>query len=333
MPPRYAYWTILVDGAPTAFRAREREELLATLHQLQRKNANAEMQWFARGRLWPSREAEHEDFQRRKRRADAPFAKSPEGGGERRNADWRPGGAHKDPRDRFKKRNRPERAWSEEKRENRGAPPPDRPWQGGRTDAPKARSPKPEWRDKKPSDRKPVGRKPFGKKPFEQRPRGDRPWQNKASGDRTRKDRPWAPGREGRRDKPWQEGKTGGPPRGDKPWRDRKPDGPPRGDRPWGGKPQGAPRGDRPWGGKPQARGWKPQGDDRKPEWRRDRPKNEQRWDRKERPGKDHPVGAPRDKRTWSVKPPASFEKPGAPPTPPTRRDARKRRENEPPDE
>src|SRR6185503_384984 len=112
MPPRYAYWTILVDGAPTAFRAREREELLPTLHQLQRKNPNVALQWFARGRLWESREAEHEDFQRRKRSAEAPHGKPP-AGGERRNADWRPGGAHKDPRDRFKKRNRPERAWTD----------------------------------------------------------------------------------------------------------------------------------------------------------------------------------------------------------------------------
>ena len=27
MPPRYAYWTILVDGGPTAFRAAEPDEL------------------------------------------------------------------------------------------------------------------------------------------------------------------------------------------------------------------------------------------------------------------------------------------------------------------
>src|SRR4029450_8269376 len=132
MPPRHAYWTILIDGTPTAFRARERDELLPTLHQLQRKNANAEMRWFARGKLWPSREAEHEDFQRRKRHADAPFAKAP-AGGERRNADWGPGGTHKDPRDRFKKKNRPERAWSEgegEDRRSRPSPPRDRAWQG-----------------------------------------------------------------------------------------------------------------------------------------------------------------------------------------------------------
>ena len=30
MPPRYAYWTIIAGGLPTAFRAAEREELLPT---------------------------------------------------------------------------------------------------------------------------------------------------------------------------------------------------------------------------------------------------------------------------------------------------------------
>ena len=31
MPPRYAYWTILIDNKTTAFRARDREELVPTL--------------------------------------------------------------------------------------------------------------------------------------------------------------------------------------------------------------------------------------------------------------------------------------------------------------
>src|SRR5437868_3704124 len=71
MPPRFAYWTILIDNQPTSFRAREREELLPTLNQLLRKNATAVMKWFARGRLWETQEAEREDFQKRKR-AGAP---------------------------------------------------------------------------------------------------------------------------------------------------------------------------------------------------------------------------------------------------------------------
>ena len=52
MPPRYAYWTILIDDKATAFRAREREELQPTFAQLQRKNANVTMRWFARGKLF-----------------------------------------------------------------------------------------------------------------------------------------------------------------------------------------------------------------------------------------------------------------------------------------
>ena len=57
MPPRYAYWTILIDDKPTAFRAREQEELLPTLHQLRRTNKDVVLKWFARGRLWETPEA------------------------------------------------------------------------------------------------------------------------------------------------------------------------------------------------------------------------------------------------------------------------------------
>lgn len=71
MPPRFVYWTILIDNAPTAFRAREAEELLPTLHQLKRTNENVVMKWFARGRLWESREEEQADRMRRERKADA----------------------------------------------------------------------------------------------------------------------------------------------------------------------------------------------------------------------------------------------------------------------
>ena len=91
MPPRYAYWTILIDGAPTAFRAREKDELLPTLQQLRRTNKDVVLKWFARGRLWETPEAA-----RAADRMPAPRL-------EKRGPDWRPGGAHKDPRDRFKK--------------------------------------------------------------------------------------------------------------------------------------------------------------------------------------------------------------------------------------
>ena len=56
MPPRFAYWTILAGGLPTAFRAAEREELLPTFKRLREKHPDAEMKWFARGKLWDSPE-------------------------------------------------------------------------------------------------------------------------------------------------------------------------------------------------------------------------------------------------------------------------------------
>ena len=91
VPPRYAYWTILIDNRPTAFRARERDELLPTLNQLKRKNADVAMKWYAGGRLWDSPEAAQAA-----RRAPRP-AREPRG------REWRPGGEHRDPRDRFKR--------------------------------------------------------------------------------------------------------------------------------------------------------------------------------------------------------------------------------------
>ena len=91
MPPRYAFWTILIDHKPTAFRAREQSELMPTLVQLRRTNPDVILKWFARGRLWDSPEQEQAA-----KRTPTPL--------ERRTRDWRPGGAHKDPRARFQKK-------------------------------------------------------------------------------------------------------------------------------------------------------------------------------------------------------------------------------------
>jgi hypothetical protein len=89
MPPRYAYWTILIDRKPTAFRARTQADLLPTFHQLRRTNPDIVLKWFARGRLWDSPE------QARWAQMHPPARR------ERRTSEWRPGGAHKDPRARF----------------------------------------------------------------------------------------------------------------------------------------------------------------------------------------------------------------------------------------
>jgi hypothetical protein len=155
VPPRFAYWTILIDNAPTAFRSREADELLPTVAQLKRKNANVVLKWFARGRLWESQQEERDDFQRRKlrpreNRRDVPRGDQPE----RRTKDWRPGGDHKDPRARFSKEKR--RAESRERRSDEREKP------GGGDP------------DRKRQD------KPWGGKP-----RSDRPWQGKPkTGDR-----------------------------------------------------------------------------------------------------------------------------------------------------
>ncbi|HKH73553.1 MAG TPA: hypothetical protein VKA59_19475, partial [Vicinamibacterales bacterium] len=87
MPPRYSYWTILAGGLPTAFRAAERGDLLPTFNRIREKHPDAEMKWFARGRLWQSPEEAQADLQRARIRRDR---------------GWRPGGDHRDPREAFK---------------------------------------------------------------------------------------------------------------------------------------------------------------------------------------------------------------------------------------
>ena len=87
MPPRFAYWTIVAGGLPTAFRAADRDDLLPTFRRLQDKHPDAEMKWFARGKLWASPEA-----------AQAARARTTP----RRDRSWRPGGDHKDRRESFK---------------------------------------------------------------------------------------------------------------------------------------------------------------------------------------------------------------------------------------
>jgi hypothetical protein len=97
VPPRFAFWTILIDQRPTAFRATIQDDLLPTLHQLRRTNKDVVLRWFARGKLWESPDAE-----RAARRQPKTL--------EKRGPDWRPGGVHKDPRARFEKPARRERA-------------------------------------------------------------------------------------------------------------------------------------------------------------------------------------------------------------------------------
>src|SRR4029450_9939718 len=121
MPPRFTYWTILLDGKPTAFRARTGEELLPTLKQLQVRHPEAVMLWFARGRLWSSPEEERAAAQARRteRELRRPALRPPAG---------RPGGEHRDPRDRFKvPRDEKRRRFAAKLRHDRDTGPPSEP--------------------------------------------------------------------------------------------------------------------------------------------------------------------------------------------------------------
>ena len=108
MPPRYSYWTILAGGLPTAFRAAERADLLPTFNRIREKHPDAEMKWFARGRLWESPDEALADLQRARIRRDR---------------DWRPGGDHRDPREVFKNKRKREAG----RREQASRRPPSRP--------------------------------------------------------------------------------------------------------------------------------------------------------------------------------------------------------------
>ena len=99
MPPRYAYWTILSGGLPTAFRASDQEELMPTFKRILERQPDAVMKWFARGKLWNSPE---EAMDARRDPAEPRKPRQGPSSPERRGRDWRPGGKHEDPRQRFK---------------------------------------------------------------------------------------------------------------------------------------------------------------------------------------------------------------------------------------
>ena len=144
------------------------QELLPTLTQLKRTNQDVAMKWFARGKLWESPEAERAAERR------------PAFTGEKRGADWRPGGAHKDPRDRFKKKHRPERAWSPGDQPVRR----DRPW-SAKPPGPGNRGTQNPLATHKPWESKPSG----PRKPWTQSARGEgKPWSPKPPGER----KPWS---------------------------------------------------------------------------------------------------------------------------------------------
>jgi hypothetical protein len=166
MPPRFAFWTIIIDNAPTAFRAKERDDLLPTLRQLRRTNKDVALKWFAGGRLWESQE-------------DARRERLPASVREPREKAWRPGGEHRDPRARFApKAGRPPRDTPRRGEERPRGPAATKPWdQPGR---PPGGKPKQPWEDRRPGRPEASGTRPGSGKPpgrWSGKPKGRADWQ------------------------------------------------------------------------------------------------------------------------------------------------------------
>lgn len=239
MPPRFAYWTILIDNTPTGFRARDAHELAPTLAQLKRTNDNVELKWFAQGRLWDSPEAQRAAGRR------------PKYEGEKRAGDWRPGGSHKDPRARFdkeaqRKKRREERAERAASFARKDTVRRDRDKLGPPSSARASTGPPPRdgqrpWSNKPPDRRRPWTERPpqEGQRPWRQKPPrdGQRPWRDKPPGDRQGLPRSGSPGHRPntgstttpRSDRPWKPKIGGGGGRrpfshGKPPWRARPDD-------------------------------------------------------------------------------------------------------------
>jgi hypothetical protein len=114
MAGRHIYWVIVTGTEPTAFRARQAEDLLPTLKQLQRTQPDAVLKWFERNRLWNSPEEARADLRK-------PRMRSGRGPG------WRPGGSHADPRARFElSRDEKRRRFKQRQRRSNGPPVPPR---------------------------------------------------------------------------------------------------------------------------------------------------------------------------------------------------------------
>jgi hypothetical protein len=197
MPPRYAYWTILAGGLPTAFRAAERDDLLPTFKRIQDKHPDAQMKYFARGQIWDSPEAARAAKEQPPRSARLDEAA-------KRGREWRPGGEHRDPRQPFKdakKARNQDRRKQRFERKNRPAAR-ERP----------ARQDRPDWRSK---DRAPRGNRPDWRSK-------DRPPREKPHGD---------PFRRPARPRPFARNQGPEDPRPPRPDREPQPDREPRPDR------------------------------------------------------------------------------------------------------
>jgi len=183
MARHHAFWVILSGTVPTAFRSPRREDLLPTLHQLQRTQSDVTLQWFDRGKLWESPEAARAALLAKRREFSD------------RKPEWRPGGAHRDPRARYQLSRDEKRARFKKRL---GRPPLD-----SKPGGPSEGRPGPSgdrWR--KPGGPPSADRwkkaKPFGKRPF--RPHGSRPDRPPGSGGKPFSQRP--PGKFARKFRP-----------------------------------------------------------------------------------------------------------------------------------
>lgn len=175
MPPRYAYWTIIVDNQPTAFRAGLQEDLMPTFKRLKEKHPSATMMWFQNGKLWPTRV----DAQEAMRARGAMGRRGDERQGGYRDRERRPTESHERPE--WKPKPSSPRDRQPLRSENLD-------WKPKGTFTPPPRSQKPEWKPRSAgrSDR----RAPGSTKP-EWKPKGitdPKPeWKPKGSFDRDRK--------------------------------------------------------------------------------------------------------------------------------------------------
>jgi hypothetical protein len=90
-PRQEGLWIILDGATPTAFRGRDHDALVPTFVQLKRTQPGVALKWFERGRVWESPEEARADLMARRQRK---VSRSPR-------PVWRPGGEHRDPRQRF----------------------------------------------------------------------------------------------------------------------------------------------------------------------------------------------------------------------------------------
>ncbi len=186
---RFLYWTIVIGAEPTAFRAREAADLQPTLTQIRRKNPEAAIKWFQRGRLWTS-----PDEARDALAAERAAARS-------RPPTWRPGGTHEDPRQKYKDAKKAKwtrfkdaiRRRSEGRAASRppfdagsGDRPPRRDGHRGATSSPGARPGSPHSANRPPSDRppRPPSDRPPTDRPYSSRPTSSRPFKPRSQGSR-----------------------------------------------------------------------------------------------------------------------------------------------------